>query len=186
MSCPRCNNQRQECSCKKKTSTYKKSEHNCNESELYDWCGDTIPCNETSSDNECVVQIDAKEVFYKLKGDLYSNMSFLDIPKGADLDYILERFAYFIENFSYFNVTPNDYGATDLKTYMEALTLDVKLSKECCESKQQQINLLLLDIALIKSRLNSVENPQITDTRGLGFTVNSSLKSVIQILSNKP
>ena len=180
MSCKKCNSQKQECSCNKKNPV-------CIESELYKWCdNDENPCNKNTCKTECVSQIDSKEVFYKLKGDCFSEMSFLDIPKGASLEYVLERFATFIGNFSYFEVTPNDYGATDLKTYMDALTLDVKLAKDCCNNKQLQINTLTAEITAIKTRLNNIENPQITDTRGLGFTTNSSLKSVIQTLANNP
>jgi hypothetical protein len=186
MGCKRCNSHKDECSCKKNIPICKEPEHKCHKSELYKWCDKQDACNETTCETECVNQIDAKEVYYKLKGDCFSNMTFLDIPKGADLEYILERFGTFIENFSYFNVTPNQYGATDLKTYMDALTLDVKLAKDCCNNKQQQIDLLNQEIVAIKSRLSAIENPQIIDTRGLGFTVNSTLKSVIQTLSNKP
>lgn len=186
MSCNRCNRQKEECSCRRKVPICKEPEHKCHKSEIYKWCEKEDPCHETTCHTECVVQVDAKEVFYKLKGDCFSNMTFLDIPKGADLEYILERFGTFIENFSYFEVTPNQYGATDLKTYMDALTLDVKLTKDCCDSKQQQIDLLKQEIAAMNLRLNAIENPQITDTRGLGFTSTSTLKAVIQTLANKP
>jgi hypothetical protein len=186
MSCNKCNRQKESCSCRKKIPICKEPEHKCHESELYRWCDKEDPCHETTCKTECVVQIDAKEVFYKLKGDCFSEMSFLDIPKGADLEYILERFATFIENFSYFDVTPNKYGATDLKSYMDALTLDVKLTQECCNNKQAEIDLLKQEITAIKLRLSDIEKPKIVDTRGLGFTNNSTLKEVIQILANKP
>lgn len=150
---------------------------------------ETCSCKKKLSAEVCaetVFQIDSKEVFYKLKGDCFSNMNFLDIPKGSSVEYVLERFATFIENFSYFDVTPNEYNAPDLKTYMDALTLDVKLTKQCCEDKQQQINTLLQEIVAIKNRLVAIEQPQIVDSRGLGFTVNSSIKTVIQTLANIP
>jgi hypothetical protein len=180
MGCNRC--KKQECSCRKNIPICKEPEHKCHKS----WCETPDPCNETSCETECVVQIDAKEVFYKLKGDCFSNLSQFDIPKGADLEYILERAFFFIENFSYFDITPNTYGATDLKSFMDALVLDVKLIRECCENKQSQIDLLKQEIANIKNRLTAVEYPNIIDSRGLGFTVSSPLKTVIQTLSNVP
>ena len=159
--------------CKKKSQDYK-------------WCdcNNESPCNEATPKESCEVQLDAKEVFYKLKGDCFSNMSFLDIPKGADLEYILERFAYFIENFSYFDVTPNKYNAPDLKTFIDYLLVDLAVTQNCCKNQGCEINNLKERLTNLETRISYLENPSIVDTHGRGFTINSSLKEVLQSISN--
>jgi hypothetical protein len=174
------------CSCKKKEQPYcGPQEHECHKSELYKWC-DTPKddCHKTTCEEECTVQLDSKEVFYKLKGSCFSELEFIGIPKGSSLEFIIERFAQLIDMFSYIDLRDNKYGAKTIEEYLEKITLEIDGLIQAVYDRDSIIEALDNKIKCIEQRLADLENPRIVDTNAIGFTVNSGLNEVLQKLSD--
>lgn len=166
-------------------------------------CGDTCGCNKPgprhsiekklcshkehcSSEEKPKGQIDTRDVFYKLDSNCnaFSNLDSLGIPKGADLEHILERMGKYIATFNYFDVTGNIYGAEDFNSFMKFLQEDIsELHLKITNFTEALENNTIIFNSII-ARLNKLEKPTILDSRGLGFTVNDNIFKILQTLAS--
>lgn len=142
-------------------------------------------CCHKEKDN-CQGQIDARDVFYRLNAECnsFSNLDSLGIPKGADLEHILERMGKYIATFNYFDVNGNIYESKDFNDFMLDLQEDIQKFRLEIFSFTEKLETQQLAINNIKDRLTKLENPKILDSRGLGFTVNDTIFKVIQTIAS--
>jgi hypothetical protein len=143
-------------------------------------------CCEEEVDPCCKGQIDTRDVFYRLKADCnsFSNLDILGIPKGADLEHILERMGRYIATFNYFDVKDNMYGSKDFNEFMLDLQEDIQKFRLEILNFTEKLETQQLTLTNIQDRLIKLENPKILDSRGLGFTVNDNIFKVLQILAS--
>lgn len=186
--CTSCHKPKSTCNCPNDIPAYHHEKKSCG-------CQTSCGC-ETSSfieayakpDACCPVtkQTDARDVFYKLRTNpnRMSNLDKLGVPKGTDLETILELFGKYIANFSYFDFSNNMYDAKDFVEFMAMLQEDIQsLHLEICNlSEKQEMNTIMMNSLV--ARIDKLEKPGITDTRGLGFTKTDSIFKVLQELSN--
>ena len=134
----------------------------------------------------CEGQIDTRDVFYRLKADCnsFSNLDLLGIPKGADLEHILERMGKYIATFNYFDVKDNIYDSKDFNEFMLDLQEDIQKFRLEILNFTEKLELQQLSIDNIKERLTKLEKPSILDSRGLGFTINDNIFKVLQTLAS--
>lgn len=145
------------------------------------------PCKEKEEEKQdCCSkpQIDTKDIFYKLEGECFSNLDALSIPKGASLEYILERLGFFIENFNYFDLTDNKYDAKSFKEFMTSLQGELQYISQNQNIFNQNLETLNDRLNNLESKVTSIEYPQITDTSGIGFTIQNNLKTILQKYSD--
>lgn len=174
--CPRCNTDYFE---------YKESVGYCNQTpscgcwECQPKCED--PCNIPSQ------ELDLKEIFYKIKSrpQCFSELDELGISVGDDLEYIIEKFGKMLIGFNYFDLTNNIYGARSFSEFMSYIQGDIaginqQINQLCAKIDSQEER-----ITALTTRINKLENPQINDTKGLGFTIYSNIFTVLQSLANK-
>jgi hypothetical protein len=108
----------------------------------------------------------------------------LGIPKGADLEHILERMGRYIATFNYFDVKDNIYNSKDFNEFMLDLQEDLQKFRLEILNFTEKLELQQLTLTNIQERLTKLENPKILDSRGLGFTVNDNIFKVIQTLAS--
>ncbi|MGL4976907.1 MAG: hypothetical protein ACRC5G_02725 [Cetobacterium sp.] len=144
-------------------------------------------CNkeETNCQSQLTNQFDFKEIFYKKNQSCgISNLTDLGIDVGDNLEYVIERLGNYISNFNYFDLRDNIYEATDFVSFMDELQSDInciKLELLYISENQEKI---LLSINQIKEEINKLKNPEIIDTRGLGFTKKDTIFKVLQKISD--
>lgn len=159
---------------------------NCKKNKTINWC-------EANKDNcepqvccETQEQIDAKEVIYKLKEDCFSNLEELGIPKGSNLEYILEQFGQYIYDWKYLNIPtiPNQPQIVTFELLINYLLNKINLLESSNQNLQSQINTTNQNLLNLTNTVSSILNPNVIDTNGIGFTINSSIHTVIQKLSD--
>ena len=168
-----CNSCGETCGCEKPGPKH------CIEKKL---CSHKEPC---SCEQQPKGQIDARDVFYKLESNCnaFSNLDSLGIPKGADLEHILERMGRYIATFNYFDVTGNIYDATDFNSYMKFLQEDISELHLKITNFTEALENNIIKFNVINDRLDKLEKPEILDTRGLGFTINDNIFKILQIIA---
>ena len=156
---------------------------NCIKSQLYQFCenDDSKKCCENESSG---LQLDMKQVFYKLEDDCFSNLDALSIPKGADLEYTVERLAQLIENFTYVNLEPNKYGSDNIKDFLDNIVGEINDLQECYNEIKLNQQFVLNELNSLKSLVKSIEFPKIDDNYALGFNKNSSIQTILQSISD--
>jgi hypothetical protein len=182
--CPSCV-QEDHCCCKSQEPYhhFERKEHCCKtDAKCTPSCGKSCSCDKCSP---LTSQLDMKEVFYKIKGkNCFSNLNNLGIEKGANLEYIIEKFGRFITSFNYFDVEDNIYESADFVSFMQDLQKDLqslRLDIQCFCEKFEGIQ---LSLNTINERLDKLERPHTIDTRGLGFTNNDTIFKILQKLSD--
>lgn len=151
---------------------------------------ETKVCKKDSCNKEeekcCSTQIDARDVFYRLKAgcNSFSNLDSLGIPKGADLEHILERMGRYIATFNYFDVTGNIYESKNFNDFMLDLQEDIQNFRLEIVNFTEKLENQQLLLSSINERLTNLENPKILDSKGLGFTVNDTIFKVIQTIAS--
>ena len=139
-------------------------------------------CNTTSCKSS--KQFDTKDVFYKINCGGYSDLDNLGIQKGASLESIIETFGRMLNSFNYFDVRDNIYEAKTFDEFMKALQVDLNDIKTDILMLMDNYEALKLDYQGLDTRISKLENPQILDTRGLGFTKFDTIFKVLQKLSD--
>lgn len=137
-------------------------------------------------EEKCSTQVDARDVFYRLHADCnsFSNLDSLGIPKGADLEHILERMGRYIATFNYFDVNGNIYESKDFNEFMLDLQEDIQKLRLEVHTFTERLEIQQLSLTTIHERLDRLENPSILDSRGLGFTKHDSIFKVIQTIAS--
>jgi BMFP domain-containing protein YqiC len=142
-------------------------------------------CNEEQNSSLDVTskgccQYDSSQIIYRLDSNELSKLSFLGIGRGDSLELIVEKLGKhilesnpnFVESFGY-----------DQKT-LPAL-FDFILNKlDLIERKSDTNNILLNSIndklVVLTDRVNTIEKPNLLDSKGIGFTKNDKIQTVIQ------
>ena len=178
---PKCNCPKETCCDSPQVHYYENKTHCCKETKC--GCEDDCSCNKC---NPLKYQLDFKEVFYKIKGNgcASSNMDNLGIEKGADLEYVIEKFGRFITSFNYFDIRDNIYEAKDFTAFIDALQEDISELRLEITNLCEKYENIQLSLNAINQRLDKLEKPKIIDTRGLGFTINDTIFKVLQKISD--
>lgn len=177
--CNSCNKSKSTCNC----ASLPNCEPECG-------CGKAEPHFHIERKNDCCTsshsssQHDARDIFYKIKCDSYSNLDNLGIQKGASLESIIENFGRMLNSFNYFDVRDNIYEAKTFDEFMRALQVDLNIIKTDIMMLVDNYEALKMDFHDFDVRLKKLENPQILDTRGLGFTKFDTIFKVLQKLSD--
>ena len=181
MFCNSCHKPKSTCNCPSLPSC----EPNCG-------CGKSEPKYVIERKTDCCerscghssTQHDARDIFYKIKCDSYSNLDNLGIEKGASLESIIETFGRMLNSFNYFDVRDNIYEAKTFDEFMRALQVDLNDVKTSILMLMDNYEALKLDYNDLNTRIKKLENPEILDTRGLGFTKFDTIFKVLQKLSD--
>lgn len=143
-------------------------------------------CNQNCS-NSCDKQIDATDVFYKIKcGATPSPLTPISITNGMSLQAIIEILGLHIVN-EVEIANPVVAGQPSITTYQQVIDYLIGLNNARItqiNQLQSQINTINTTLISLNNRLVNLEKPGITDTQGLGFTVYSSLQTVLQKFSD--
>lgn len=143
-------------------------------------------CNQNCS-NSCGKQIDATDIFYKIKcGATPSPLTPISITNGMSLQAIIEILGLHIVN-EVEIANPVVAGQPNITTYQQVIEYLISLNNARItqiNQLQSQINTINTTLISLNNRLVNLEKPGITDTQGLGFTVYSSLQTVLQKFSD--
>ena len=156
---------------------------NCVKSQLYQFCKNDEPeeCCENKSEG---IQLDMKQVFYKMDDECFSNLDALSIPKGADLEYTVERLAQLIENFTFVNLEPNKYGSNDIKEFLDNIVEEINDLQKCYDEIKVNQQSIISELNSLKSLVKTIKYPKIDDNNALGFNKNSSIQTILQLISD--
>ena len=143
-------------------------------------------CNQ-SCGSSCNKQIDATDIFYKIKcGATPSPLTPISITNGMSLQAIIEILGLHIVN----EVTianPVIAGEPSITNYQQVIDYLISLNNIQTAKNNQlqsQINTINNTLISLNNRLVSVEKPGVIDSQGVGFTVYSTLQTVLQKMND--
>ena len=143
-------------------------------------------CNQ-SCGSSCNKQIDTTDIFYKIKcGATPSPLTPISITNGMSLQAIIEILGLHIVN----EVTianPVIAGEPNITNYQQVIDYLISLNNIQTAKNNQlqsQINTINNTLISLNNRLVSVEKPGVIDSQGIGFTVYSTLQTVLQKMND--
>ena len=144
-------------------------------------------CNQSCTQSCGSKQIDATDIFYKIKcGATPSPLTPISITNGMSLQAIIEILGLHIVN----EVTianPVIAGEPNITNYQQVIDYLISLNNIQTAKNNQlqsQINTINNTLISLNNRLVSVEKPGVIDSQGVGFTVYSTLQTVLQKMND--
>ena len=122
----------------------------------------------------------------------HPNLPFLNLGNGAyfnDLIYKIDSVigSEYPFKFSGYNMPylKNKYTINTMKQFAESLSIETANLNNKVNTSVNTVNVNKTDVAALKLRVDALEIPAINDTAFAGFTTSSSLKEVLQKLSDR-
>ena len=119
-------------------------------------------------------------------------LPYLNLGNGTELNEILKNIDYIIGtnypfNFGQYSIPylKDKYTINNMANFTFAVSKELDLLNTKTTSLTTTSNSLSTEINSLKTRVVALEKPQITDTALAGFSVNDTLKVVLQKLTNK-
>lgn len=132
-------------------------------------------------------QTDATDIFYRSKCNATPTpLTALSIVKGMNLQAIIDILGLYLQNQE--NIAnPTVQGQPSIQTYQQVIDYLIGLNNARVtqiNQLQSQINTINNTLISLNNRLVNVEKPGVLDTNGFGFTMYSSLQTVLQKIND--
>jgi len=156
-------------------------------------------CNKCNNTETCTcetnAQINTNDVFYNsdICNPITQGLVNLNLPVGSNLSTILRKIDYKLGdnlntvNFGAFTMPylKGKYSVTNIKSFAESLDVETNSLRTAINTNNTSIATLNTNYTNLSTLVGGIKYPNITDSSGVGFTVNDSINTVLQRIVNK-